>query len=154
VGRWYEEDPERQELRRQTLHQLEQGEGERAEMGRLVSRRIVRRHLKTMRRLGISYDLLTHESAILGLDFFDRASEMLKSSQAIRLEKSGKNAGCWVMPLAESEEFAGLEDPDKVCGNSASWTGTSPIGAGKMKMSGRPPSRGLPTTRLSAPHSG
>ncbi len=32
----------------------------------------------------------------------------------MRLEKEGKNAGCWVMPLAQSEEFAGLEDPDKV----------------------------------------
>ncbi len=70
--------------------------------------------LETMRRLGISYDLLTHESAILGLDFFDRAFEKLEASQAIRLERSGKNAGCWVMPLAGSEEFAGLEDPDKV----------------------------------------
>jgi arginyl-tRNA synthetase len=32
----------------------------------------------------------------------------------VKLEESGKNAGCWVMPLSESQEFAGLEDPDKV----------------------------------------
>ena len=114
VGRWYEEDPQRQEVRRQTLRQLEQGQGERAEMGRLVSRRIVSRHLKTMRRLGISYDLLTHESALLELDFFALAFEQLKQSGAIRLEEQGRNAGCWVMPLAGNEEFAGLEDPDKV----------------------------------------
>ena len=42
------------------------------------------------------------------------AFERLKESGAVRLETEGKNAGCWVMPLAESEEFAGLEDPDKV----------------------------------------
>ncbi|HXU33722.1 MAG TPA: arginine--tRNA ligase, partial [Thermoanaerobaculia bacterium] len=60
VGRWYEGDPSRPALRRQTLHALESGEGPRAEIGRLVARRIVGRHLGTMRRLGIGYDLLTH----------------------------------------------------------------------------------------------
>ncbi len=114
VGRWYEEDPTRQELRRSTLHELESGEGERAEIGRLVASRIVLRHLATMARLGIDYHLLTHESAILELDFFADAFERLKESGAVRLETDGKNEGCWVMPLSQSEEFQGLEDPDKV----------------------------------------
>ena len=114
VGRWYEGDPSRPALRRQTLHALESGEGPRAEIGRLVARRIVGRHLGTMRRLGIGYDLLTHESDILALHFFDVAFERLKASGAIRKEAEGKNKDCWVMPLTESEEFAGLEDPDKV----------------------------------------
>jgi arginyl-tRNA synthetase len=114
VGRWYAEGEKRQEIRRATLHALESGDGERAELGRLIARRIVRRHLGTMRRLGIGYDLLTHESHILGLHFFTAAFERLKASGAVRLEAEGKNRGCWVMPLAESAEFAGLEDPDKV----------------------------------------
>jgi arginyl-tRNA synthetase len=114
VGRWYAADEARQEARRATLHELERGEGERAELGRLIARRVVRRHLGTMRRLGIGYDLLTHESHILGLQFFAAAFERLKASGAVRLESEGKNQGCWVMPLSESEEFAGLEDPDKV----------------------------------------
>ncbi len=114
VGGWYEGDAERLERRRATLRELEHGEGERAEVGRLVARRVVRRHLETMARLGVSYDLLTHESAILGRDFFSTAFEQLVERGAVRLEEAGKNAGCWVMPLAESEEFAGLEDPDKV----------------------------------------
>ena len=114
VGRWYEGDPTRQQLRRDTLHQLESGQGERAEIARLVARRIVHRHLKTMARLGIGYDLLTHESDILKLQFFATAFERLKAAGAVRLESEGKNEGCWVMPLRESEEFAGLEDPDKV----------------------------------------
>jgi arginyl-tRNA synthetase len=83
-------------------------------MGRLVARRVVARHLKTMARLGIGYDLLTHESDILALDFFHEAFEKLRAAGAIELESAGKNAGCWVMPLAETPEFAGLEDPDKV----------------------------------------
>ncbi|MEJ2084979.1 MAG: arginine--tRNA ligase, partial [Acidobacteriota bacterium] len=114
VGRWFEEDAERLALRRETLRQLEENSGERAEMGRLVSRRVVARHLATMRRIDVHYDLLTHESAILGLDFFADAFEQLRESRAVRLEEGGKNKGCWVMPLSTSEEFSGLEDPDKV----------------------------------------
>ncbi len=114
VGRWYEADPARRELRQATLHGLESGHGERAELGRLVARRVLRRHLATMRRLGIGYDLLTRESEVLARQFFTRAFELLEASGAVRLEEEGKNRGCWVMPLAGSEEFAGLEDPDKV----------------------------------------
>jgi arginyl-tRNA synthetase len=114
VGRWLAEDPERQRLRRETLHEMEIGKGLRAEIGRLVARRIVSRHLATMRRIDVSYDLLTRESDILGLQFFEQAFGRLKESGAVHLEKEGKNAGCWVMPLSQAEEFAGLEDPDKV----------------------------------------
>jgi arginyl-tRNA synthetase len=114
VGAWYQEDPTREARRRETLHELESGRGERAEMGRLVARRVLVRHLGTMARLGVGYDLVTHESDILALDFFHDAFEKLKGSGAVRLESEGKNAGCWVMPLTDSPEFAGLEDPDKV----------------------------------------
>jgi arginyl-tRNA synthetase len=114
VGRWFAEDKERERLRRATLHELEIGTGPRAEMGRLVARRVLSRHLATMRRIDVSYDLLTRESEILAQRFFEKAFGLLKESGAVRLEKDGKNAGCWVMPLSQSEEFAGLEDPDKV----------------------------------------
>ncbi len=114
VGLWLEEDPSRSELRSRTLHALESGEGERAQVGNLVAKRIVHRHLATMARLGVGYDLLTRESEIIRLGFFDQAFEKLKATGAVRLETSGKNAGCWIMPLSESEAFAGLEDPDKV----------------------------------------
>jgi arginyl-tRNA synthetase len=114
VGQWYEEDAERLAHRRATLHQLESNEGERAEIGRIVARRVVGCHLATMQRLGIGYDLLTHEGAILELDFFSLAFEKLKEAGTVHLETSGKNEGCWVMPLSHSEEFQGLEDPDKV----------------------------------------
>jgi len=114
TGRWFEENPERQKLRRETLHEMETARGPRAEMSVLVARRVVARHLATMRRIDVSYDLLTHESDILGHNFFEQAFGLLKESGAVHLEKDGKNAGCWVMPLSQAEEFAGLEDPDKV----------------------------------------
>jgi len=114
VGRWYEEDEARRAHRRDTLHALETGEGERNEVGRLVARRVVHCHLATMARLGIGYDLLTHESDVLGERFFEDAFARLRDAGAVHLETQGKNAGCWVMPLSQSDEFAGLEDPDKV----------------------------------------
>jgi arginyl-tRNA synthetase len=74
----------------------------------------MRCHLATMARLGVSYDLLPHESDILHLGFWQRAFELLRESGSIRLEEDGKNAGCWVMSLASSPEFADMEDPDKI----------------------------------------
>ena len=74
----------------------------------------VRCHLATMARLGVAYDLLPHESDILELGFWRRAFELLEAAGAIRLESDGKNAGCWVMSLAASPEFAEMDDPDKI----------------------------------------
>ncbi len=74
----------------------------------------VRCHLATMARLGVPYDVLPHESDILQLGFWARAFELLRNSGAIRLEEEGKNAGCWVMSLADSPEFADMDDPDKI----------------------------------------
>ncbi len=74
----------------------------------------VRCHLATMARLGIGYDLLPHESDILHLGFWQRAFDLLETSGAVRLESEGKNAGCWVMSLADSPEFVEMDDPDKI----------------------------------------
>jgi len=74
----------------------------------------LRCHLATMARLGVPYDLLPHESDILRLGFWQRAFELLREAGAIRLEAEGKNAGCWVMSLEASPEFASMDDPDKI----------------------------------------
>ena len=74
----------------------------------------VRCHLATMARLGVHYDVLPHESDILQLGFWRRAFELLEASGAIRLEAEGKNAGCWVMSLADSPAFADMDEPDKI----------------------------------------
>ena len=126
-----------------------------------------------MRRLDVSYDLLTRESDILGLHFFEQAFGLLKESGAVHLEKEGKNAGCWVMPLSQAEEFAGLEDPDKVIVRSdgtVTYVGkdiayqlwkfgllgrTSATASGRRRGSGRPPGDGVAgASRRSAAPSG
>jgi len=102
VFQHYEEDKEALKWRAQALKDIEEGHGEAAVMAELISTAIVRAHLETMLRLNIEYDLLAQESEILKLDFWKSAFELLKKEKAIRFEDAGKNAGCWVMDLADS----------------------------------------------------
>ena len=97
------------EWRAQTLHAIEAGEGELAELATVVADAIVECHLKTMLRLGIVYDVLPRESEILHLQFWAKAFELLKERKAIELEAEGKNKGCWVM---RAEAFASSDDED------------------------------------------
>src|SRR5216110_1014499 len=60
VATHYAEHPETQHLRQDTLHEIEHG-GAAAEWARVISRAIVQRHIATMLRLGIRYDLLPKE---------------------------------------------------------------------------------------------
>jgi arginyl-tRNA synthetase len=99
VTAWYEDDPDRLALRAGTLHDLEAGAAPTAGLGQLIADRIVRCHLATMDRMNIEYDLLTWEGDILRLHFWTRAFEVLKETGAVRLESTGPQAGCWVMPL-------------------------------------------------------
>jgi arginyl-tRNA synthetase len=114
MATYYAEHPEAQEWRPETLHRIEHGEGDTARLAGVVARAIVRRHIETMLRLGIAYDLLPKESDIIRLHFWDRAFERLKQSGAVVLETEGKHKGCWVMKLDESEEFQGMDEPDKI----------------------------------------
>jgi arginyl-tRNA synthetase len=104
VTQFLAEDKSRLELRAHTLKEIEEGKGEAARMAELVATAIVHRHLETLDRLGIDYDLLTQESEILHLKFWDAAFDMLKKSGAIQMATAGKNAGCWVMELPSDRE--------------------------------------------------
>jgi arginyl-tRNA synthetase len=86
-----------------TLKAMEEGRGEEAEVGRVVADAIVGCHLRTMARLGITYELLAQESEILHLHFWDLAFAKLKEAGVIQLATSGKMAGCWIMPWKENE---------------------------------------------------
>jgi arginyl-tRNA synthetase len=114
VGRYYEQNREALELQKETLHRIEKHEGETARVAGIIAEAIVRWHVRTAFRLNIEYDVLVKESDIIQLNFWSRAFELLKSSGAVVLESEGKHAGCWVMKLSESPEFAGLEEPDKI----------------------------------------
>ena len=116
VTEWYEHDKERLTIRNETLHDIEHGGNENAEIGALIAERIVRCHLKTMGRMNVDYDLLTWEGDILRLHFWARAFEELKNRKAVFLQTEGRLKGCWVMPIedanGDSQSERGGDDDD------------------------------------------
>ena len=101
VGEWYGKDEEKLKVRAQTLHDIEHGGNENANLAAFIADRIVRCHLLTMARMNVDYDLLTWEGDILRLKFWAQAFEVLKSKGAVYLRTDGRHAGCWVMPIQE-----------------------------------------------------
>jgi arginyl-tRNA synthetase len=97
TSKWYEEDKGNLQRRLDTLHAIEQGGNELAEIAELISTAILKRHLETMDRLGIEYDFLPRESEILSLHFWDLAFQTMKDKGVLFFENEGKNKGCWVM---------------------------------------------------------
>lgn len=117
TSQWYEqgseaENAERKKLRYTTLHAIEEGNNETAEVADLISTAVLRRHLETMLRLGIEYDFLPRESEILHLKFWDVAFEQLKQTGVLYFETEGKNKGCWVMRRPGAEIAEGELDED------------------------------------------
>jgi arginyl-tRNA synthetase len=117
TSQWYEQGTEeenaaRKKLRYATLHEIEHGGNETAEIAELISTAVLRRHLETMLRLDIEYDFLPRESEILHLKFWEAAFRQLKQTGVLYFETEGKNKGCWVMtrPGAEITEGETNED--------------------------------------------
>ena len=124
VSRWYTDSTDaaeltrRKQLRLDTLHALEHGEGETAAIADLISTAVLRRHLETMQRLGIEYDFLPRESEILTLDFWTAARQLMLDRGVLYLETAGKNKGCYVMrragtDTAADEQGTASETPDE-----------------------------------------
>ena len=116
VSQWYTADadqaPARKQLRLDTLHALEAGNNEIAQMADLIATAVLRRHLATMERLGIEYDFLPRESEILTLQFWDAARALMIERGILYLESSGKNKGCYVMRRAGTDFEAAEQGSD------------------------------------------
>jgi arginyl-tRNA synthetase len=117
TSQWYtngtaEENEARKKLRYATLHEIEEGGNETAEVAELISTAVLRRHLETMLRLDIEYDFLPRESEILHLKFWEAAFEQLKKTGVLYFEKEGKNKGCWVMTRPGADVTEGETNED------------------------------------------
>ena len=114
VSQWYEQDKANLQARRDTLHALEMGGNETAELAQMISMAVLRRHLETMHRLDIEYDFLPQESDILHLHFWAKAFELLKAAGVLYFEEQGKNKGCWVMTRpGRAKDAEAVEGPDE-----------------------------------------
>ncbi len=106
VSQWYEADPEqtaaRKKIRLDTLHAIEAGGSDTAEIAEIIATSVLRCHLETMQRLGIEYDFLPRESEILHLHFWEAARRLMVEKGVLYQETQGKNAGCWVMRRASN----------------------------------------------------
>lgn len=104
VSSYLEAHPETQSRKSEILKKIEDGQGTESDIAHYISRRILKAHLFTMKRLGINYDLLPCESSIIHLKFWQKAFELLKRKKAISFVDSGVNKGCWVMRLEDVSE--------------------------------------------------
>jgi arginyl-tRNA synthetase len=117
TSQWYTsgtdaENEARKKLRYATLHEIENGGNETAEVAELISTAVLRRHLETMLRLDIEYDFLPRESEILHLKFWEAAFDKLKETGVLYFENEGKNKGCWVMTRPGAEVTEGETNED------------------------------------------
>jgi arginyl-tRNA synthetase len=123
TSQWYtegsaEEQAAKKKLRYDTLHAIEHGGNDTANVAELISTAVLRRHLETMLRLGIEYDFLPRESEILHLKFWEAAFEQLKQTSVLYFENEGKNKGCWVMtrpggPAQSAQNESAPKDTDE-----------------------------------------
>ena len=104
VSSYLEKHPDTQSRKSEILRKIENGEQPEAEIAEHISRRILRAHLETMKRIDVSYDVLPCESSILGRKFWNKAFSLLKEKEAIYLVDEGLNKGCWVMRIEDDEE--------------------------------------------------
>ena len=99
----YETDKQLEQKRHEILKQMEDPTNEIAKMAETITRRVLSEQLKTIWNLGVFYDCLNFESQIIHSKLWEKIFEKLKSDNQVRLEDSGDNAGCWIIP-AEGED--------------------------------------------------
>ena len=100
----YESDPNLEEIRKNTLKELEQENSETAKFADKITRRVLSSQLETCWNLGVSYDCLNFESQIIRSGLWNKIFEKLKKLNLIEFENDGKNVGCWVIRGQNNEE--------------------------------------------------
>ncbi|MEW5996348.1 MAG: arginine--tRNA ligase [Candidatus Micrarchaeota archaeon] len=111
VAKRMETDARVQAEAREILKKMEEGNNEISKKARWLAEECVKAQYETDFSYSIFHDALIFESDIVHI-IFQEGLSLLKSSNAIVLEKEGKNAGCWVVKLGE--KFQKMQDPDKI----------------------------------------
>jgi arginyl-tRNA synthetase len=100
----YELDSSLEEIRKNTLKELEDGNSETAAFGDMITRKVLAGQLQTCWNLNVSYDCLNFESQIIRSGLWSKIFEKLKEMGLIEFENEGKNAKCWVIRGENNED--------------------------------------------------
>ena len=100
----YELDSSLEEIRKNTLKELEDGNSETAAFGDMITRKVLAGQLETCWNLNVSYDCLNFESQIIRSGLWSKIFEKLKEMGLIEFENEGKNAKCWVIRGDNNED--------------------------------------------------
>ena len=100
----YELDSSLEEIRKNTLKELEDGTSETAAFGDMITRKVLAGQLQTCWNLNVSYDCLNFESQIIRSGLWSKIFEKLKEMGLIEFENEGKNAQCWVIRGENNED--------------------------------------------------
>jgi arginyl-tRNA synthetase len=100
----YEADPSLEEIRKNTLKELEDGNSETAQFADKITRKVLENQLETCWNLGVYYDCLNFESQIIRSGLWSDIFEKLKEMNLVEFENGGKNVGCWVIRGENNDE--------------------------------------------------
>ena len=100
----YDADPTLEDIRKNVLKELEDGNSEIAKFADKITRRVLTGQLETCWNLGVTYDCLNFESQIIRSGLWTKIFEKLKEMNLVEFENEGKNAGCWVIRGDDKEE--------------------------------------------------
>lgn len=100
----YDADPTLEDIRKNVLKELEDGNSEIAKFADKITRRVLTGQLETCWNLGVTYDCLNFESQIIRSGLWNKIFEKLKEMNLVKFENEGKNAGCWVIRGDDKEE--------------------------------------------------
>ena len=100
----YEGDSSLEEIRKNVLKELEDGDSETAKFGDRITRRVLSGQLETCWNFGVTYDCLNFESQIIRSGLWREIFEKLKEMKLVEFENEGKNGGCWVIRGDGKEE--------------------------------------------------
>jgi arginyl-tRNA synthetase len=100
----YEADSSLEDIRKNVLKELEDGNSETAVFADKITRRVLAGQLETCWNLGVTYDCLNFESQIIRSGLWSKIFEKLKEMKLVEFETEGKNGGCWVIRGEGKEE--------------------------------------------------
>lgn len=103
IQKFYEVDAKLLERKKEILKLLEEGNNETAQKASEIANQVVDRHLLTMARLNIAYNLLVWERDIIDLGLWPTVFEQLKQKGLIKQPVRGVNKGAWVVEFGQTE---------------------------------------------------